>query len=196
MKCLIIFGAENAHPFAWILNRKRRHVWCALQDTERNVWVSYNWHQGLPIIQSECAADYDLATYYRAQGYTVIEMERGIYPRIPLFILNNCVGHVKQVCALKSWAVTPHQLYRSLVGNNPMRFKQLFTVPGFGARAPAPPPPPAPLPPPPTKADPAVIKSREDELRRRRLAQGLSGTIKTSSALENASTANKTLLGN
>jgi hypothetical protein len=80
MKCLLIFGAENAHPLAWMLNRKRRHVWCALQDVERGVWVSYNWHKGLPVIQAEAAADYDLATHYRAQGFAVVEVERGTEP--------------------------------------------------------------------------------------------------------------------
>ena len=64
MKCLLIFGTENAHPLSWMLSRKHRHVWCALQDLERGVWVSYNWHKGLPIIQAESAADYDLAAHH------------------------------------------------------------------------------------------------------------------------------------
>jgi hypothetical protein len=146
MKCLLIFGAENAHPLAWLLNRKRRHVWCALQDVDRGAWISYNWHQGVPVIQAEAAADYDLATHYRAQGFAVVEVERGTKPRLFPLVMNNCVGHVKVVCALHTFAVTPHQLYRSMTKRKrPMKFKQLFTVPGFGGSpAPAPPPPPPP----------------------------------------------------
>ena len=197
MKCLVIFGPDNAHPLARFLNAKRRHVWCALQDVERNSWVSYNWHQGLPIIQVEAAADYDLATHYRAQGYSIVEIERGEDARLSLLMFNNCVAHVKSVCAIKSLAVTPQQLYTSLVGGKSMKFKQLFTAPGFGGSTPAPPPPPPPLPPPPNKADPAVVKSREDEQRRLRQQRGIAGTIKTrGGALSEASTADKTLLGN
>jgi hypothetical protein len=199
MKCLLIFGTENAHPLAWMLSRKHRHVWCALQDVERGVWVSYNWHKGLPIIQVESAADYDLAAHYRDQGFTVVEMERGTKPRLFPFILNNCVSHVKVVCALRTFTVTPQWLYRSMTKRKrPMRIKEMFTVPGFGGgSSPAPPPPPPPLPPPPTKADPAVIKSREEEQRRLKLQRGMAGTVKTGSTpLSTATTADKTLLGN
>jgi len=201
MQCLIIFGAENAHPLAWLLNRKRRHVWCALQDTERNMWVSYNWHQGLPVIVAEAAADFDLASHYRLQGYWVVEIERGASPRISLLMLNNCVGHAKLICAIRSRAITPNQLYRSLTrrkGFTMKHLKHLFTVPGFGGgRAPAPPPPPAPLPPPPTKADPAVVKSRSAEQRRLRQQRGMAGTqVANQRSLGTASTADKTLLGN
>jgi hypothetical protein len=199
MKCLLIFGTENAHPLAWMLSRKHRHVWCALQDVERGVWVSYNWHKGLPIIQVESAADYDLAAHYRDQGFTVVEMERGTKPRLFPFILNNCVSHVKVVCALRTFTVTPQWLYRSMTKRTrPMRIKEMFTVPGFGGgSSPAPPPPPPPLPPPPTKADPAVVKSREEEQRRLKLQRGMAGTVKTGSTpLGTATTADKTLLGN
>jgi hypothetical protein len=170
-----------------------------LQDVERGVWVSYNWHKGLPIIQVESAADYDLAAHYRDQGFTVVEMERGTKPRLFPFILNNCVSHVKVVCALRTFTVTPQWLYRSMTKRKrPMRIKEMFTVPGFGGgSSPAPPPPPPPLPPPPTKADPAVIKSREEEQRRLKLQRGMAGTVKTGSTpLGTATTADKTLLGN
>ncbi len=199
MKCLLIFGTENAHPLSWMLSRKHRHVWCALQDVGRGVWVSYNWHKGLPIIQVESAADYDLAAHYRDQGYSVVEIERGIKPRLFPFVMNNCVGHVKIICALRTYTVTPQWLYRSMTKRTfAMRLKEMFTVPGFGGgSSPAPPPPPPPLPPPPTKADPAVVKSREDEQRRLKLQRGMAGTDKTSrNALGTATTADKTLLGN
>jgi hypothetical protein len=198
MKCLLIFGTENAHPLAWMLSRKHRHVWCALQDVERGVWVSYNWHKGLPIIQVESAADYDLAAHYRDQGYSVVEIERGTKPRLFPFILNNCVGHVKVICALRTYTVTPQWLYRSMTKRKlAMRLKEMFTVPGFGGSSPSPPPPPPPLPPPPTKADPAVVKSREEEQRRLKLQRGMAGTVKTGSTpLGTATTADKTLLGN
>tara|TARA_R110000787_G_scaffold114871_2_gene224729 strand:+ start:1152 stop:1397 length:246 start_codon:yes stop_codon:yes gene_type:complete len=76
--------------------------------------------------------------------------------------------------------------------------KRLFYVPGFGgARAPAPPPPPPPAPVAPKKPDVAVQQARADEIKRSKLAAGQAGTNKTKGALisEDASTANKTLLG-
>jgi hypothetical protein len=180
MKCLLIFGAGNSHPLAWLLNRKRRHVWCALQDIDRNMWVSYNWHQGVPVIQSEAAADYDLATHYRAQGFAVVEVERGTQPRLFPLVMNNCVGHVKVICALRTFAVTPHQLYRSMTkGKRPMKFKQLFTVPGFGG-SPAP-VAPLPPPPPPEKSAEEVRAAEQDARRRAAGAKGRASTILTGS---------------
>ena len=196
MKCLVIFGSENSHPLAWMLNRKHRHVWCALQDLERGVWVSYNWHRGLPIIQAEAAADYDLAAHYRDQGYSVVEIERGIKPRLFPFVMNNCVGHVKVICALRTFTVTPHWLYRSMTKRKrPMKFKQLFTVPGFGGSSPpAPPPPP---PPPPEKSAEEVRAAEQDARRRAAGAMGRQSTILTSATgLEDANVGGKkTLLG-
>ena len=193
MKCLLIFGAENAHPLAWLLNRNRRHVWCALQDVDRGAWISYNWHQGVPVIQAEAAADYDLATHYRAQGFAVVEVERGTKPRLFPLVMNNCVGHVKVVCALHTFAVTPHQLYRSMTKRKrPMKFKQLFTVPGFGGgSAPAPPPPP---PPPPEKSADEVRADEQMARRRAAGAQGRASTILTGSDAGDTETGGKKML--
>ena len=152
-----------------------------------------------PIIRAEAAADFDLEAHYLSHGFEVISIERGDIPCMSFSILNNCVGHVKVVCAIKSWALTPYQLYNSLTRKKglTMKLKQLFTVPGFGGSSPSPPPPPPPLPPPPTKADPAVIQSREAEKRRLKQARGLRSTIKTNKApMAAATTADKTLLGN
>jgi hypothetical protein len=195
MKCLLIFGTENAHPLSWMLSRKHRHVWCALQDLERGVWVSYNWHKGLPIIQAESAADYDLAAHYRAQGFTVVEMERGTEPRLFPFVMNNCVGHVKVICALRTYTVTPQWLYRSMTKRKrPMRIKHLFTVPGFGGSpAPAPPPPP---PPPPEKSAEEVRAAEQEARRRAAGAKGRASTILTSSGVDDPAVGGKkTLLG-
>lgn len=194
MKCLLIFGAGNAHPLAWLLNRKRRHVWCALQDVDRGAWVSYNWHQGVPAIQAEAADDYDLATHYRAQGFEVVEVERGTQARLFPFVMNNCVGHVKVICALHTFAVTPHQLYRSVIQRKrQMKFKQLFTVPGFGG-PPAPVAPAAP-PPPPEKSAEEVRAAEQTARRRAAGAQGRASTILTgSTGVGDAETGGKKML--
>jgi hypothetical protein len=114
MDGLIIFSDENAHPLACLLHRRFRHVWCALRDEERGVWVSFNGHQGIPIVQVEAAADFDLASHYEEQGYTVVRVKRGTKPSYNPLSLNNCVGYVKVVMAIKCWSVTPYRLFRHL----------------------------------------------------------------------------------
>ena len=114
MDGLVIFSADNKHPLAWLLNRHLRHVWCALRDESRGVWVSFNGHHGIPIVRVEAAADFDLASHYEEQGYEVIRVQRGTEPSYSPLVLNNCVGYVKVVMAIKCWAVTPYGLYRHL----------------------------------------------------------------------------------
>jgi len=114
MDGIVIFSSANSHPLAFLLNRSFRHVWCALRDEDRGVWVSCNWHQGVPVIQVEAGCDFDLAAYYEEKGYTVIAMRRGEDPPNTPVVLNNCVGYVKVAMAIRSWALTPYQLYRHL----------------------------------------------------------------------------------
>jgi len=75
--------------------------------------------------------------------------------------------------------------------------KRFLYIPGFGGGStPAPPPPPPPPPLPPKKPDVAVQQARADEIKRSKLAAGQAGTNKTGGVLaDDASTANKTLLG-
>lgn len=75
-----------------------------------------------------------------------------------------------------------------------MKFKHLFTVPGFGGSpAPAAPPPP---PPPPTKSASEVRASEQEARRRAAGAQGRASTILTGSdSVDENASGKKTLLG-
>jgi hypothetical protein len=75
--------------------------------------------------------------------------------------------------------------------------KRLFYFPGFGGpRIAAPPPPPAAPLAAPRKTDIGVQRARAGEIRRSKLATGLSGTNRTGGVLvDQASLATKTLLG-
>jgi hypothetical protein len=55
MDALIIFSDGNEHPLNWMLDKVHRHVWCAVKLEHH--WVSYNWHQGNPIINIDQTAD-------------------------------------------------------------------------------------------------------------------------------------------
>jgi hypothetical protein len=201
MDALVIFSSENNHPAAWLLNKERRHVWCAIRDEERGHWVSYDWAQGIPIIQCEAASDYDLASHYRDQGFEVIATEVGDTPPHGPLQWNNCVGHVKTVLAISTYALVPNGLYKHLTRRrSTMRdyFRRFSFIPGFGGgSSPAPPPPPPPPAPVAKKTDVAVQKARADEIKRSKLAAGAAGTNKTGNLLasEEAATTKKTLLG-
>ena len=113
-KALVIFHPDNQHPLNWMLNKRHRHVWISILDVDRCTWVSYDWAQGNPLIQFDAVADYDLETYWRSHGCTVVVTETGDAKPWGMWMLNNCVGHTKLILGIRSWAVTPHALYLSL----------------------------------------------------------------------------------
>ena len=113
MDAYLVFSPENAHPLRWLLNKERRHVWAIMADHAAGVWVSYNWHQGLPIVRVECALDFDIDDHYTDQGLTVVSLahiERSAVSG-PV-VLNNCVGHVKSVLGIGGWSMVPNQLFK------------------------------------------------------------------------------------
>ena len=138
MQCLVIFGQENIHPLAWLLHKRHRHVWCAVRDTDQQTWMTYDWDIGTPQIRSYCHSDFDLAPFLRKEGWDVVEAEVGETPAYGPIMANNCVGHVKVVCAIRSHALTPHGLFKHLHRRRrwrfglPPRFGRLFSVPGMG----------------------------------------------------------------
>jgi len=199
MKALIVFGSDNDHPFASLLDSEHRHVWCILPDETSGSWVSYNWHQGVPLVRVEGPLDFDIAEHYRSSYWHVVEYDYEPDAVSTPFILNNCVGHVKSVLGICSWSLTPRQLFDHVTGKSkPSRInfmKKLFTIPGFGGgSAPTPPPPPPPPEPVAKKADKDVQTARRDEMKQARLAAGQSGTVKTSLG-DTSATTTSTLLG-
>lgn len=134
MDAIIVFQDDNSHPLAGLLRRGFRHVWCATLDPDRG-WTSYDWRQGVPELRIEAGPEFDLAAHYRSEGHTVLQIEAGNIPSYKPFILNNCVGHVKLVLGVKSWAATPHQLHSHFTKeprSMRSRLKLLLTLPGFG----------------------------------------------------------------
>ena len=136
MDALIIFSDKNEHPLGRLLNKKHRHVWCALRQGD--FWIVYNWHQGLPVLDVT-AGDFDLAGYYRRlKGIEVIETTQGKEPAYGPWICNNCTAHTLVICGIrKHFLYTPQQLWNYLKGNTMReRIKRFFTtmcfVPGFG----------------------------------------------------------------
>ena len=69
---------------------------------------------GVPSIEVVAPADFDLATYCRGRGGTVIETEQRDTAPHSLFAVSNCVGLVKAILCIRSAAITPYGLYKHL----------------------------------------------------------------------------------
>ena len=119
MKALVVFRRDDGlfangegHPLARFLHLK--HVFCVLGTG--TAWTRIDGMDGCPEVATVASADYDLATFYRGQGYRVLEgtVQDGV-PAPPL-VLGNCVGLVKAFIGVRSRAVTPTQLYNHLKG--------------------------------------------------------------------------------
>jgi len=200
MQALLVFSPENCHPFAFLLNKQRRHVFVCL--CTENAWVMYDWRMGLPKIESVAAVGFDLPSFYRDDGFEVLEIETGEHIGYGPFMMNNCVGHAKMVIGCGSYALVPNGLYKHFTRGSAMKkffsyVKMLTVVPGFGGgSSPAPPPPPPPPEPVAKKADKDVQTARREEMKLARIKAGQAGTNVTGGALDTSTaTTTKTMLG-
>lgn len=96
-----------------MLKRGFKHVFCVVLSGE--CWFLFDGCNGVPVLRYIAAADFDVAGFYRDQGYRVVETTQGTRPlRCPM-VHANCVGFVKAVLAIRCWwALTPYCLYRHL----------------------------------------------------------------------------------
>ena len=120
MRCLACFAgrhtgyleADPGHVLDFLLHPDFRHCFVALATDE--AWIRLDAVAGQVVCEIVAPADYDLPTYYRAQGIKVIETEQGpgvVGPFVPA----NCVGLVRAVLGIRApLAFTPYRLYRRL----------------------------------------------------------------------------------
>jgi hypothetical protein len=112
VNAVVVFHGHGNGLLSRLLKPGFRHVFCSINDGR--YWILIDGKAGIPEIEAIAAHDYDLAAFYREHGFTVIEMERGTEaPRGP-FAVANCVGMCKAVLCVRSWAITPYQLYQHL----------------------------------------------------------------------------------
>ncbi len=112
MKVLAVFHDHGNHVLDRWLKPGFRHCFCAVRT--ENFWIRVDGQMGPPVIQVVAPGDYDLAGFYRAEGFTVVETEQRNH-RAGLFVVANCVGIVKRVLAISApFVVTPWQLYKKL----------------------------------------------------------------------------------
>lgn len=181
MKALLVFHEHGNHIFDRLLQKGYKHCFAAVCSGD--YWVRLDSQAGRPAVEVVAGADFDLATFYRGEGFMVVETEQGggTWAPWPLMVAN-CVGFSKAVLCIRApWVLTPYQLYRHMTRGQLLPGKSLFSPPRPQALPPIlmANPQIAPATVPPERTDPRVLeagkKQREAELRRR----GRSATVLT-----------------
>ena len=181
LRAVVIFEDNNDHPLSFLLRRGFRHAWCAVIDETERYWIGHNLLGSGYISTVQADASLDLAAHYRDQGLEVIEVELPYRRAIGPTMAASCVGIIKQALGLRSFAFTPWQLHRHLTRlEQPMRLRDLLTLPGFATSTPTPPPPPAAAQPTPTARDVQSSRAMTESRTRARRVQGTQGTLRTS----------------
>lgn len=117
MRAVIVFHGCGRGWCAPFLDAGFRHCFICILDEVRGIWIRFDGRAGIPEFRAEAAADFDLATFFRAAGFTVVDLQNHVpqAPRTPL-MLGTCVGAVKRVLGLRApFVLTPKQLYRRLI---------------------------------------------------------------------------------
>ena len=112
MDALAVFHDHGVHILAPWLKPGFKHVFVALRDGD--YWITIDAKAGVPAIEVVAPGDYDLAKFYREQGFAVIETQQGAAASRSPLVLANCVGMARAVLGVSTAALTPWQLYKHL----------------------------------------------------------------------------------
>ena len=112
MKALAVFHDYGDGFLQRFLKPGFRHVFVAVQCGD--YWIKFDGQTGAPTVEVVAGRDYDLATFYRGEGFVVLETyQRPTSWRYPLAAAT-CVGMVKAILNVRSTAVTPWRLHQYL----------------------------------------------------------------------------------
>lgn len=115
MQALVVFHGEGAGFWPRVCGRPGfRHCFVALNNGR--AWIELDPRGDGLHVSAEVSAPFDLAGYYRAQGYVVVAASVAVTRRrYALPWAFTCVETVKRVLGLQGWWLwTPWQLYRHL----------------------------------------------------------------------------------
>lgn len=173
MRALVVFHGHGCHPLARFLKPGFKH--CFVVAEAGDYHVRLDGMDGKPVLDVVCGSDYDLATFYRREGYTVVKTSQRRTPPLWPFVPSNCVGLVKAfLCISAPFAVTPYALYRHLTHHGLLPGKSIIS-PSKPKVPKAPPPPP----PPPERDDPAILEAAQRQRREELQRRGRRSTILT-----------------
>lgn len=113
---LAVFHNNGNHCLDPLLKEGFKHVFCAV--AKGDYWITIDGRAGLPVVEVVAASGYDLKAFYEGEGYTVVEVKRGL-PTIWPLVLSNCVGMAMSILGVHAlFVVTPYQLFKHLRGPN------------------------------------------------------------------------------
>ena len=120
MKAVVVFRGDcDDHPLSWILKKGFRHCHVVVNNGES--WIEIDGCMGVPLVKSIAPSDFDMATYYKNLGYTVVKTKQEkLKPAITYmssrpFVAANCVGLVQLILGLNGIILTPYKLYKKLI---------------------------------------------------------------------------------
>ncbi len=118
MKALVVFcdNGNEGHPLLPLLRPGFKHCFCAVLDN--GLWILADNRRGVPLIRYLTTEEFDLAGFYRDEGATVVETTQRETPLRGPYVAANCVGLVKSILCIRSFAVTPYGLYLHLKGRS------------------------------------------------------------------------------
>jgi len=112
---LAVFHNGGAGLYAPVLKEGFRHVFVAVRSD--GYWITLDGKDGLPWLDVAAPDSYDLAEFYRKQGFTVVEVDHEAQGSWFPFMTADCLGAAKKVLGVQDWTVrTPWQLYKKLTG--------------------------------------------------------------------------------
>lgn len=113
MRAIAVFhdhGGGRMRPF---LRPGFRHCFCAVRSG--GYWIAIDGRKGVPAIEVIAGATYDLAAFYRGQGYAVAEVAAAPQPPRQPVAFVTCVGVAKRVLGVRApLALTPYRLWKHL----------------------------------------------------------------------------------
>ena len=123
MKAIVVFcdvkkDDGKGHPFAWLLKNNFKH--CFVSFLTEVGWVEIDYRMGIPLVRCMAPPEFDMNKHYEDNGFITVETKQ---PRNMRFRFNpfrgnimvaNCVGLIKALLGIKSFAITPYQLYKRL----------------------------------------------------------------------------------
>ena len=110
---LAVFHGHACHPLTRCLRPGFRHCFVAVLTGE--YWVELDGKMGTTEIAVVAGRGYDLAAYYQAQGFAVVETVVRNRVTLQPAMLGTCVGVAKRALGLAApWVVTPYRLFRHL----------------------------------------------------------------------------------
>jgi len=117
MRALVVF---HGHGGAWWGRWCRagfKHCFIAVCDGA--YWITLDGTLGRARLRVMAASDFDLATFYRDQGFTVVAATARDGPPFWPLILATCVGAIKRILVIRRpWIFTPYQLFEYLRSDN------------------------------------------------------------------------------